>query len=289
MAKFIRKRDPRYKHHLETQNSVANIPKPQPTTEKPHKSAADYVEQDWQKVDTKHLHADLDWAAAEGEEEEEWECVACRKTFRSEAAWDSHERSKKHLKEIERLKWEMQEEDEALGLDEEPIVEEASQPDPPASDDESDPSLEIEEKIPEAIETRSGDQEEEEFPKRRGKAKRRQVLEGDVEISANDQQETATDDLPSNPPQATKRDKRRARQQAKAEAASASGAIVSSCCVCFNNRFLNARYSIDAMCAAKNLRVKPSFLIIFCKQATPLLRKTTLQATKQKRRNDRVG
>jgi DnaJ family protein A protein 5 len=60
----------------------------------------------------------LDWAAAEGEDPEEWECVACRKTFRSEAAWDSHERSKKHMKEVERLQREMQEENEELGLEE---------------------------------------------------------------------------------------------------------------------------------------------------------------------------
>jgi DnaJ family protein A protein 5 len=52
---------------------------------------------------------DLEWAVAEGgDDEQEWECVVCGKAFRSEAAWDSHERSKKHLKEVERLKLEMQ-------------------------------------------------------------------------------------------------------------------------------------------------------------------------------------
>lgn len=75
--------------------------------------------QDWQKADTHSLHNDLDWAAAEGDDPEEWECVACRKTFRSEAAWDSHERSKKHMKEVELLKREMVEEDHELALDKE--------------------------------------------------------------------------------------------------------------------------------------------------------------------------
>jgi len=60
----------------------------------------------------KGLHNDLNWAAAEGDDLEEWECVACRKTFRSEAAWDSHERSKKHMKEVEILKREMQADDQ---------------------------------------------------------------------------------------------------------------------------------------------------------------------------------
>jgi DnaJ homolog subfamily A member 5 len=64
----------------------------------------------------KGLHNDLDWVAAEGDDLEEWECVACRKTFRSEAAWDSHERSKKHMKEVEILKREMQIDDQDLDL-----------------------------------------------------------------------------------------------------------------------------------------------------------------------------
>lgn len=64
----------------------------------------------------KGIHNDLDWAAAEGDDLEEWECVACRKTFRSEAAWDSHERSKKHMKEVENLKREMQVDDQDLDL-----------------------------------------------------------------------------------------------------------------------------------------------------------------------------
>lgn len=78
-----------------------------------------FIEQSWQKAQSKELdHADLEWAAAENEDEEEWECVACGKSFRSEAAWDSHERSKKHMQAVEMLRLEMLEEDEALGLDE---------------------------------------------------------------------------------------------------------------------------------------------------------------------------
>ena len=45
---------------------------------------------------------DNEWAGAEMDGEE-WECIACNKTFRSEAAWNSHERSRKHLKEVERF------------------------------------------------------------------------------------------------------------------------------------------------------------------------------------------
>lgn len=61
----------------------------------------------------------MEWAAAEGgDDPEEWECVACGKIFRSEAAWDSHERSKKHMKAVERLRSEMEEDEEEFGLGE---------------------------------------------------------------------------------------------------------------------------------------------------------------------------
>lgn len=122
LALFIRKRDPRYKAHLATQSkankslsqgktptSGSSTPRPQP--------AKTYVEQDWQRVHATDddADADLDWAAGEGNAEE-WECVACGKTFRSEASWDSHERSKKHMREIEKLKREMWQEEEAIDL-----------------------------------------------------------------------------------------------------------------------------------------------------------------------------
>ncbi|CAL1715733.1 unnamed protein product [Somion occarium] len=131
LVSFVRKRDPRYKSHLSRQSAAAAAiaaPKkltPSVTPPKRPASAATttgtpvFVEQDWQKADRLGVDdADLEWAAAEGEEDsEEWECVACGKIFRSEAAWDSHERSRKHLQAVERLKREMLEENDALGLD----------------------------------------------------------------------------------------------------------------------------------------------------------------------------
>jgi len=81
------------------------------------KPIPEYVEQEWQRVSRREGEDDLEWAAGEGENPEDYECVACNKTFRSEAAWSSHERSKKHLKEIEKLKRMMQEDNDELGLD----------------------------------------------------------------------------------------------------------------------------------------------------------------------------
>jgi DnaJ homolog subfamily A member 5 len=124
-VKFVRKRDPRYKAHLARQ-AQATQPQSKPAQPKTDPKGTlrtpplvpEYVEQDWQKPDTGALDHHLDWVEAEGDEAEQWECVACAKTFRSEAAWASHERSRKHLKEVERLWREMQHEDETLGLQE---------------------------------------------------------------------------------------------------------------------------------------------------------------------------
>ena len=121
---FVRKRDPRYKSHLahqarlnQTKANGSLAPSgPKSVTRRAQTNNTPYVEQEWQKVTKDHQHDDLEWAAGEGEDPEEWECVACGKSFKSEAAWDSHERSKKHMKEIERLKREMTRENEELGL-----------------------------------------------------------------------------------------------------------------------------------------------------------------------------
>ena len=120
---FVRKRDPRYKRHIahQARNNLTKVnpspsSAPKPMSRTAQTNITPYVEQEWQKASQDHQHDDLEWAAAGGEDPEEWECVACGKAFKSEAAWNSHERSKKHLKEVERLKRQILRENEELGL-----------------------------------------------------------------------------------------------------------------------------------------------------------------------------
>ncbi|KAJ3500639.1 hypothetical protein NMY22_g19195 [Coprinellus aureogranulatus] len=139
LVKFIRRRDPRFQRQQkeldEIAKSKATASNSNSTPTPPAAPAAEYVEQEWQKVDPKaHGHADLDWGVAENENDEEWECVACGKSFRTEAAWDSHERSKKHLKAIEQLRRDMEMDDEALELQ----GEEGSDGEEPPLSDEDD-------------------------------------------------------------------------------------------------------------------------------------------------------
>ncbi|KAI0313172.1 hypothetical protein OF83DRAFT_1142529, partial [Amylostereum chailletii] len=123
LVTFLRKRDPRYKAHLARQKQSVGTASGSATPSAVWDSATPtpgpaFVAQDWQKApDSPQASstADLEWSRAEGEDEE-WECVACGKSFRSEAAWDSHERSKKHLKAVERLRQEMEIEEDELSL-----------------------------------------------------------------------------------------------------------------------------------------------------------------------------
>lgn len=121
LVMFMRKRDPRYKAYIARQAQPPGHASPTPASGSvtPRKTApkSTFVAQDWQKVaETSDAAADLEWARAEGSEDEEWECIACNKTFRSEAAWNGHERSKKHLRAVEQLKREMQDEEQELEL-----------------------------------------------------------------------------------------------------------------------------------------------------------------------------
>lgn len=121
LVMFMRKRDPRYKAYIARQAQPPGHASPTPASGSvtPRKTApkSTFVAQDWQKVaEMSDAAADLEWARAEGSEDEEWECIACNKTFRSEAAWNGHERSKKHLRAVEQLKREMQDEEQELEL-----------------------------------------------------------------------------------------------------------------------------------------------------------------------------
>jgi DnaJ family protein A protein 5 len=119
LTKFVRSRDPRYKSYREEQTTARTFYSTVPDEDsgKQTRPKNVYTEQDWQKVDTRPSEDDLEWATVEGNDLEEWECVACVKKFKSEAAWGSHERSKKHSKQVERLRKEMLDEEFEFSLD----------------------------------------------------------------------------------------------------------------------------------------------------------------------------
>ena len=126
LAAFIRKRDPRFKAYQATQGSAQSAEE-QAKAEKRRQQlsearqelkraqAASFQAQSWQITeettdfdDFTSGESDVDVDALG--DEPFWDCVACNKIFQSQAAWENHERSKKHKKEVARLKREMRSE-----------------------------------------------------------------------------------------------------------------------------------------------------------------------------------
>ncbi|GAA5876208.1 hypothetical protein JCM3774_002326 [Rhodotorula dairenensis] len=134
LVQFVRRRDPRYSAsttsaaraaaEAEIRASLAAASRQRAAEQAA--AAASYRAQDWQEADDKAeaVHAlwdevsdeeDVDASGDEIVEEIVW-CEACSKGYRSGGAWENHERSRKHGKNVERLIREMQLEDEELGL-----------------------------------------------------------------------------------------------------------------------------------------------------------------------------
>ncbi|KZT02892.1 DnaJ-domain-containing protein [Laetiporus sulphureus 93-53] len=279
LTRFVRKRDPRYKAHIAHQSQThTRTPASGSRTPASAPTAApalvpEFVEQDWQKATRTDVDeaADLEWAAAEGVEAEVWECVACEKTFRSEAAWDSHERSKKHLKAVEMLKRQMREEEQELGLGSEAEGDEMEEEE---EEEEVGEDKDIEEPLPspslqkmsdhEDVQAQSkerieenGEEENIPQPKARKEAKKaraaspefmlkserknRNLFNDEADQSmgssppAETEQDTAGDGTPEPgppQPQLSKREKRRAKEAAK----QAPGEATAQCNVC-NSEF----------------------------------------------------
>ena len=123
---FVRKRDPRYQ---ENQKSEAERQKMLREAAAAHAARSRAARQarleeldkaavpDWAKSERKDEH-EGGFSSSEESEEHEFECVVCDKSFKSEAQFHAHEKSKKHVKLLKQLKREMREEGKDLDLDE---------------------------------------------------------------------------------------------------------------------------------------------------------------------------
>jgi len=85
---------------------------------------AAYREADWTKTDaTTEIEAAEEFDSEDEEIQEEFECVACSKTFKTEKQVEAHERSKKHLKMVNELRRQMRRENKEFGLEDDESVE----------------------------------------------------------------------------------------------------------------------------------------------------------------------
>ncbi|KAG5518665.1 hypothetical protein PMAC_002634 [Pneumocystis sp. 'macacae'] len=119
LVSFIKKRDVRVKFEKisekDRQASLLASSKAQAEKDRAmfQASLGVYDEQEWTKVETKMD----DEYKEESEDEEIFECVACKKIFKSEKQFMVHEKSKKHIKSVNILRKIFKQEFLKLGID----------------------------------------------------------------------------------------------------------------------------------------------------------------------------
>jgi DnaJ family protein A protein 5 len=120
LVAFIKKRDPRYKSNAQSeaqrQETLRQSVAAQAARSRAFNQAKlrDHIIPDW--AQSEQPVAD-DEEESEDSEVESFECVACHKFFKSQKQFEAHERSKKHLKAVKQLCWEMRMQNDQLDLE----------------------------------------------------------------------------------------------------------------------------------------------------------------------------
>ena len=119
---FVRKRDPRYQGNQKSEEERQKILRDAAAAQSARSRAARQAKLDeldrqtvpeWAKTTSTDDH-EGGFSSDEDSERQEIECVVCNKTFKSEAQYEAHEKSKKHLKLLKQLQQEMRDQDHEL-------------------------------------------------------------------------------------------------------------------------------------------------------------------------------
>ncbi len=123
LVAFVRKRDPRYQENQKSEEARQKILRDAAAAQSARSRAERQA-----RLDELDRQVVPDWAKSsmvdereggfsseEGSEQHEIECVVCNKTFKSEAQYETHEKSKKHVKLLRQLQREMRDQDQEIG------------------------------------------------------------------------------------------------------------------------------------------------------------------------------
>ncbi|KAL9089366.1 MAG: hypothetical protein Q9159_002582 [Coniocarpon cinnabarinum] len=127
LVAFARKRDPRYQsntqNETERQKALQDASKAQAARMRAANERARQAAEAPVPIWAQNQEGTTGFGAEEGtfdessSEEEHFECVACRKTFKSEKQYEAHEKSNKHKKAIQTLRRKLQKEDSHIASD----------------------------------------------------------------------------------------------------------------------------------------------------------------------------
>lgn len=119
LVAFVRKRDPRYQENQKSEEDRQKILRDAAAAQSARSRAAreaklgeidGSIVPEWAKS-TRVDDGEGDLSTDGETEQQEIECVVCRKKFKSEAQYEAHEKSKKHIKLLKQLQRDMREQD----------------------------------------------------------------------------------------------------------------------------------------------------------------------------------
>jgi DnaJ family protein A protein 5 len=119
LVAFVKKRDPRYKANAQSeaqrQETLRQSVAAQAARSRAFNQAKmrDHVLPEWAQSE----QPEADYSDSEESEVESFECVVCHKYFKSQKQYEAHERSKKHIKAVKQLCWEMRMQNDQLDLE----------------------------------------------------------------------------------------------------------------------------------------------------------------------------
>ena len=130
LVAFVKKRDPRFQPSQQGEKDRQAALKQAANAQAARSRAANVAKEssqeqesvpDWMKTSAadEHEATAADWNSEEDDPREEFECVVCNKTFKSEKQFEAHEKSKKHVKAVQQIKRQMRQENHDLNLDQE--------------------------------------------------------------------------------------------------------------------------------------------------------------------------
>jgi DnaJ homolog subfamily A member 5 len=117
---FVRKRDPRYKPNFQTDAERQKALREASAAQAARSRAANEAKMQEHVPEWTMTRESMELNEDESEEEmvkDQFECVACRKTFKSEKQFEAHEKSKKHQQTVKALIRKMRKENDTLQLD----------------------------------------------------------------------------------------------------------------------------------------------------------------------------
>ena len=120
LVRFVRKRDPRYRGNLQSEEDRQKILREAAAAQAARSRAANQAKIGPQAMPALAQVAGFEEEVLSSESElsdkDIYECIACTKIFKSENQYEAHERSKKHIKAIRDLRRRMERENEGSNI-----------------------------------------------------------------------------------------------------------------------------------------------------------------------------